>query len=142
MAKMGDWRNNKDEEIALDGIGGVSILVKADVHRSGMSTIPRCCKPVTNMFQASTSPLTRSRTKLRQRALRRWRSGLAIKWSDSRIMSSGISTQTRSLEMLHRDAIELFSPQTPPMARNPRNRRTKAPARRKCCNGPRPSSSK
>jgi hypothetical protein len=36
MAKMGDWRNNKDEEIELDGVGGVSILVKADVHRSGM----------------------------------------------------------------------------------------------------------
>ena len=35
MAKMGDWRNDKDEEIALDGIGGVNILVKADVHRSG-----------------------------------------------------------------------------------------------------------
>ena len=34
---MGDWRNNKDEEVNLDGIGGVSILVKADVHRSGMS---------------------------------------------------------------------------------------------------------
>lgn len=36
MAKMGDWRENKDEEIELDGIGGVNILVKADVHRSGM----------------------------------------------------------------------------------------------------------
>lgn len=35
MAKMGDWRENKDEEIELDGIGGVNILVKADVHRSG-----------------------------------------------------------------------------------------------------------
>ena len=35
MAKMGDWRHNKDEEIVLDGIGGVSIIVKADVHRSG-----------------------------------------------------------------------------------------------------------
>lgn len=35
MAKMGDWRNNKDEEIELDGIGGVNIIVKADVHRSG-----------------------------------------------------------------------------------------------------------
>jgi len=35
MARMGDWRNDKDEEIALDGIGGVNILVKADVHRSG-----------------------------------------------------------------------------------------------------------
>ena len=37
MAKMGDWRDNKDLEIPLDGIGGVNILVKADVHRSGKS---------------------------------------------------------------------------------------------------------
>jgi len=36
MARLGDWRNDKDEEIELDGIGGVNILVKADVHRSGM----------------------------------------------------------------------------------------------------------
>lgn len=35
MARMGDWRENKDVEIELDGIGGVNILVKADVHRSG-----------------------------------------------------------------------------------------------------------
>ncbi len=35
MALMGDWRGDKDEEIELDGIGGVNILVKADVHRSG-----------------------------------------------------------------------------------------------------------
>lgn len=37
MAKMGDWREDKDVEIPLDGIGGVNILVKADVHRSGIS---------------------------------------------------------------------------------------------------------
>lgn len=37
MARMGDWRNNKDDEIQLDGIGGVNIMVKADVHRSGTS---------------------------------------------------------------------------------------------------------
>ena len=37
MARMGDWRDNKDFEIPLDGIGGVNILVKADVHRSGTS---------------------------------------------------------------------------------------------------------
>src|ERR1039457_6620979 len=36
MATMGDWRQNKDEEVMLDGIGGVNIVVKADVHRSGM----------------------------------------------------------------------------------------------------------
>lgn len=41
MARMGDWRNNKDEEIELDGIGGVNILVKADVHRSGKCLPPR-----------------------------------------------------------------------------------------------------
>jgi hypothetical protein len=35
MALMGDWRGNKHEEIELDGIGGVNIIVKADVHRSG-----------------------------------------------------------------------------------------------------------
>ncbi|KAF2142464.1 glycosyltransferase family 62 protein [Aplosporella prunicola CBS 121167] len=37
MARMGDWRENKDEEIELDGIGGVNILVKGDVHRSGIN---------------------------------------------------------------------------------------------------------
>ncbi|KAK5171380.1 uncharacterized protein LTR77_004524 [Saxophila tyrrhenica] len=37
MARMGDWRHNKDQEIPLDGIGGVNILVKADVHRSGIN---------------------------------------------------------------------------------------------------------
>ncbi|KAF3936621.1 hypothetical protein ABW19_dt0200032 [Dactylella cylindrospora] len=37
MARMGDWRNDKDEEIELDGIGGVSIMVKADVHRAGIN---------------------------------------------------------------------------------------------------------
>ncbi|KAK4162668.1 Anp1-domain-containing protein [Cladorrhinum sp. PSN259] len=37
MARMGDWRKNKDDEIELDGIGGVNILVKADVHRSGIN---------------------------------------------------------------------------------------------------------
>lgn len=36
LVSMGDWRNNKDEEVELDGIGGVNILVKADVHRTGM----------------------------------------------------------------------------------------------------------
>lgn len=37
MARMGNWRHNKDEEIPLDGIGGVNIIVKADVHRSGIN---------------------------------------------------------------------------------------------------------
>lgn len=37
MARMGELGANKDEEIELDGIGGVNILVKADVHRSGIN---------------------------------------------------------------------------------------------------------
>ncbi|TID13828.1 glycosyltransferase family 62 protein [Venturia nashicola] len=37
MARMGNWRDNKDDEIKLDGIGGVNIMVKADVHRSGIN---------------------------------------------------------------------------------------------------------
>ena len=39
MARMGDWRDNKDIEIPLDGVGGVSIVVKADVHREGLSQV-------------------------------------------------------------------------------------------------------
>lgn len=37
LVKLGDWRHNKDEEVELDGIGGVNIVVKADVHRSGIN---------------------------------------------------------------------------------------------------------
>ncbi|QIW97022.1 hypothetical protein AMS68_002540 [Peltaster fructicola] len=37
MARMGNWREDKDVEIPLDGIGGVNIVVKADVHRSGIN---------------------------------------------------------------------------------------------------------
>lgn len=47
---MGDWRENPDVEVPLDGIGGVNILVKADVHRSGrLSSFPRysCCWELT-----------------------------------------------------------------------------------------------
>jgi hypothetical protein len=36
MARIGDWRDDPKEEIELDGIGGVNIVVKADVHKSGM----------------------------------------------------------------------------------------------------------
>lgn len=37
MARMGDWRQDNNEEILLDGIGGVNIMVKADVHRTGIN---------------------------------------------------------------------------------------------------------
>ncbi|KAF2035564.1 hypothetical protein EK21DRAFT_54012 [Setomelanomma holmii] len=37
MALMGNWRLDKDKEIPLDGIGGVNIIVKADIHRSGIN---------------------------------------------------------------------------------------------------------
>jgi hypothetical protein len=37
MALEGNWRGDKDVEMPLDGIGGVNIIVKADVHRSGIN---------------------------------------------------------------------------------------------------------
>ncbi|WPH01084.1 putative ANP1 protein [Acrodontium crateriforme] len=37
MCLKGDWRSDKDVEMPLDGIGGVAIFVKADVHRSGIN---------------------------------------------------------------------------------------------------------
>jgi hypothetical protein len=37
MARLGDWRDDPDVELELDGIGGVNIVVKADVHRSGIN---------------------------------------------------------------------------------------------------------
>lgn len=36
MAHMGDRRKDPHEEVSLDGIGGVNVLVKADVHRAGL----------------------------------------------------------------------------------------------------------
>lgn len=35
LIAMGDWRKDKNVEVELDGVGGVAILVKADVHREG-----------------------------------------------------------------------------------------------------------
>lgn len=37
MCLMGDWHKNVHDEIDLDGIGGVNIMVKADVHRTGIN---------------------------------------------------------------------------------------------------------
>ncbi|KAI0595900.1 putative ANP1 protein [Biscogniauxia sp. FL1348] len=37
MARMGNRADDPHEEISLDGIGGVNILVKAEVHRSGIN---------------------------------------------------------------------------------------------------------
>ena len=37
MCQEGDWREDREVELELDGIGGVNILVKADVHRTGIN---------------------------------------------------------------------------------------------------------
>ena len=68
MARMGDWRNNKDEEINLDGIGGVNILVKADVHRSGKqkTTVDIHCL----MLDRYQLPVLRVRESSRDRRIR------------------------------------------------------------------------
>ena len=108
MARMGDWRNNKDEEIELDGIGGVNILVKADVHRSGKFGVVSLILVVhADCDQASTSPPTHSRIKPRPRASRRWLRERGTKSSDCRTMSSGISTQRRSQGTLKESCVTL-----------------------------------
>ena len=37
MCKMGNYTEDQTKELELDGVGGVSIMVKADVHRSGIN---------------------------------------------------------------------------------------------------------
>lgn len=50
MAKMGDRHDDKDFEIPLDGIGGVNVVVKADVHKSGLYS--RICSiTITDRFR-------------------------------------------------------------------------------------------
>lgn len=39
MAKIGDWRNDHALEIPLDGVGGVSLLVRAELHRKGRALL-------------------------------------------------------------------------------------------------------
>lgn len=41
MALMGSRSEDPHEEIELDGVGGVSIMVKADVHRAGAIPPPQ-----------------------------------------------------------------------------------------------------
>lgn len=103
LVKLGDWRKDKDEEVELDGIGGVNILVKADVHRSGtLDFLLFCCRTVWTMWsltetQASTSQPTPSRTRPRRKDSPKWPSALDTRWSDCPTMSSGTSTPRRSL---------------------------------------------
>lgn len=102
MCRMGDWRNNKDEEIELDGIGGVNIIVKADVHKSGKEDdFPFSCYGA-NSGQASTSHVTHSKIKPKRRVSRRWQSGQVTQSLACRITWCGILTQKRSLEMPRR----------------------------------------
>lgn len=101
LALMGDWRNNKDEEVELDGIGGVNILVKAEVHRSGMRS-PRESQekaPANYSVQVSISPVTRSRIKLRRRVLQKWQKELDIEFGDYQTTSCGTLIRRRSPEM-------------------------------------------
>jgi hypothetical protein len=99
MAKMGDWRDNKDEEIELDGIGGVNIVVKADVHKSGRERRSLLSNHGANAKQASTSHVMHSKTKPRPRVSPKWQSEQATQLLACRTMWCGILTRKRSLEM-------------------------------------------
>lgn len=97
LAKMGDWRNNKDEEVELDGIGGVNILVKADVHRSGWLRFSWSRHEASaELHKESTSHATLSKTKPRRKVSPRWRKGLDIKWLGYQTTLCGISTPRRN----------------------------------------------
>lgn len=111
MARMGNWRDDKDKEIPLDGIGGVNILVKADVHRSGTPLLSPLCRLIANMtfLQASTSHATPSRTRPRPRVSPRWRYALAITFTACQTTSSGTSIQRRSLAMRNEEVIAFGS---------------------------------
>ena len=99
---MGDWRHNKDDEVELDGIGGVNILVKADVHRSGQSYFPKAAHTKAKLTlnrsksQESTSHATHSKTKPRQKASPKWPKEQDIRLSGCPTTSCGISTPTRN----------------------------------------------
>lgn len=97
MATMGDWRENKDEEIELDGIGGVNIMVKADVHRSGtlFQTNGVLDEKLTTI-QVSTSLATLSKTRPRRKDSRRWPSVPVTRSTVFRTTSSGILTPRKS----------------------------------------------
>lgn len=99
LAKMGDWRFNKDEEVELDGIGGVNILVKADVHRSGMCYQGRGTEGrfANYSTQVSISLATHLRTKRKRKALQKWPKELDIRSTVYQTMWYGILTQKRSL---------------------------------------------
>lgn len=124
MARMGDWRANKDEEIELDGIGGVNIIVKADVHRAGMSSSPHRLLTFTlpvshrvdyvnmsafaNVNKASTSPPTPSKIKPKQKVSQKWPNAQATASSACRITSSGISIRRRSRGIIDLAYLRIF----------------------------------
>ena len=89
---MGDWRNNKDDEVELDGVGGVNILVKADVHRSG---IPQSCLLIKKMsdhmfLKVSISRPMHLKIKPKQRASAKWPKGQVTRWLGCLTTWSGI----------------------------------------------------
>ena len=99
MAKMGDWRENKDEEIELDGIGGVNIMVKADIHRSGMLLqVEAVPDHELTTIQESTSPAMLSKIRPRRKDLQRWPSALVTRSMAFRTTSSGTLTPRKSPE--------------------------------------------
>jgi hypothetical protein len=104
MATMGDWRENKDEEIKLDGIGGVNIMVKADVHRSGTFYFWSFSNP-TNLFQESISLAILLKIKPKPRDSPKWPNEQAMVSLDCRIMLSGMSILAKSQETLEKSLI-------------------------------------
>lgn len=101
MARMGERLDEKKhQEIKLDGIGGVSIVVKADVHRSGMwhTHLP---ERSTDKIQELTSQHMHLKTKPRLKVSPRWQREPVMRSLASRTMLSGTLTRRRR-EATHR----------------------------------------
>lgn len=92
----------------LDGIGGVNIVVKADVHRSGQFNIYKCeVLPLINL-QELTSHATPSKIRQKPRVSPKWPRGQDMRSLDFLITLSGTSTRKKSLETL--ESVHLTRP--------------------------------
>jgi len=91
MATQGDWRKNKDDEMPLDGIGGVNIMVKADVHRSGSTCYMFICPTILGLtsIQALISHAMLSKTRPKPKDLPRWQNEPATVSMDFQTTLSG-----------------------------------------------------
>lgn len=99
MVKIGDWRNDHALEIPLDGVGGVSLLVRAEVHRKGNARNPELHNILAEEYKkASTSHSSRWITRLKPKDWPNWRRLPGTKSTVCPTTSSGTLIPRKKLE--------------------------------------------